>query len=297
MQIKIMKSIQVSIFGMLLACLIPLTVQAEGNTWLVAKDGTGQFDRIADAVMVATDGDTIQIAPGVYEEAIDTGAKELSLIGMDRDHCVLQNDSESYFTPPLNIACGRVENLTIYAYRKKENSTIDVNITPSYLHTGMPGNQKSDFTDYAIHVESPASYGKSLSICHCNLRSDCNHVLGMGVHGNMKVLMEDCILYSGSAGFPIGMHDAEKEGFGTTDVTFKDVMIAAENQCPTMMLLSYHPTINRINLNFQNVQVLFGTSQNISVTNMDGKLGKGWMGTNCFYLAKGSQEGPIYHEQ
>jgi len=272
-----------------------MPVYAEGNILTVSKDGTCQFATITEAVTAAESGDSIYIGPGVYEEAVDTGAKELALVGTDRAACILQNDTESYFTPPLNMACGRVENLTIRANRKRTGSTIDENISPSYLHAGAPGIAKADFTDYAIHVESPASTGHNVTIRHCDLRSDCNHVLGMGLHGNMNVLIEDCTIYSGGAGFLIGMHDAEKCGFGPAAVTFRDLTMAAENACPSMMLMSIHPELSRISMNFQNVHVLVGTDGTVSVTNMNGLPGDGYMGTQAFVLAKGSEEGPVYH--
>ncbi len=285
--------------GFLTTCagflLSVMPVQADGNILTVSKDGTCQFRTISEAVWVAESGDSIYIGPGIYEEAVDTGAKELSLVGTDRASCILQNDTESYFTPPLNMACGRVENLTIRANRKKTGSTIDEMISPSYLHAGAPGLIKADFTDYAIHVESPASYGRSVTIIHCDLRSDCNHVLGMGLHGNMNMTIEDCTIYSGGAGFLIGMHDAEKSGFGPANVTLRDLTMAAENTCPSMMLMSIHPELSRVTMNFQNVHVLVGTDGTVSVTNMNGQPGDGYMGTQSFVLAKDSEEGPIYH--
>lgn len=39
-----------------------------GSTWRVAKDGTGDFEVIQDAVDVASSGDTIEIGPGRYDE-------------------------------------------------------------------------------------------------------------------------------------------------------------------------------------------------------------------------------------
>ncbi len=275
--------------------LAVIPVHAEGNILTVSKDGTCQFSTITEAVLAAESGDSIYIGPGVYEEAVDTGAKDLALVGTDRTKCILQNDTESYFTPPLNMACGRVENLTIRANRKKTGSSINEMISPSYLHAGAAGTVKADFTDYAIHVESPASYGHNVTIRHCDLRSDCNHVLGMGLHGNMNITIEDCTIFSGGAGFLIGMHDAEKCGFGPANVILRDLTMVAENTCPSMMLMSIHPELSRISLNFQNAHVLVGTDGTVSVTNINGQPGDGYMGTQSFVLANGSEEGLIYH--
>lgn len=41
---------------------------AEGRTWIVEKDGSGDFTVIQDAVDAASNGDVIEIGPGRYEE-------------------------------------------------------------------------------------------------------------------------------------------------------------------------------------------------------------------------------------
>ena len=87
------------------------TEEPAPQEWFVAQDGTGQFTTISEAV------DIIWIYPGVYEESVQMSQKQLQLVGIDKNLCILQNCEESYYHPPLEIAAGSVSNLTIYAYR------------------------------------------------------------------------------------------------------------------------------------------------------------------------------------
>lgn len=64
-----------------------------GADWYVAKDGDNSdgltwataYNAIGTAVTASSSGDTIYIGAGDYVERVDTSAKELSIIGIDRD--------------------------------------------------------------------------------------------------------------------------------------------------------------------------------------------------------------------
>jgi hypothetical protein len=62
------------------------TVQATPTQYIVAKNGTGNFTTISEAVNAASSGDTILIYPGTYEEIVDAGEKELNIVGTSRDY-------------------------------------------------------------------------------------------------------------------------------------------------------------------------------------------------------------------
>lgn len=77
-------------------------MDASARTWRVARDGSGDFIIVAEAVDAAASGDTISIAPGLYPETpvreLDAGPFELSarvtqgeltIIGDDRDLVVV----------------------------------------------------------------------------------------------------------------------------------------------------------------------------------------------------------------
>jgi hypothetical protein len=79
--------------ALLVGLLLLLNARVQARTWYVARDGSGDFTVIQDAVNAASSGDTIQIGPGQYTEYqtlvlpprrvyVELGGKgELTLIG------------------------------------------------------------------------------------------------------------------------------------------------------------------------------------------------------------------------
>jgi hypothetical protein len=59
----------------------------------VDDDGTNVFTRIQDAINAASDGDTIEVASGTYDETLDLGGKTLTIIGAGSDSTTI-NASE-----------------------------------------------------------------------------------------------------------------------------------------------------------------------------------------------------------
>lgn len=64
------------------AMLLIITVfeVAEGKTIIVSKDGNGDYEKIQDAIDNATEGDTIRVWEGTYEENVVVN-KTVSLVG------------------------------------------------------------------------------------------------------------------------------------------------------------------------------------------------------------------------
>ena len=89
----------VTVLVLILTWLAPA---GQAATIRVARDGSGDFSVVADAVLAASSGDTISIAPGVYPEVrtFETpgglfeyitlvGQSELTIVGDDRDTVIL----------------------------------------------------------------------------------------------------------------------------------------------------------------------------------------------------------------
>ena len=140
---------------------------------VVAKDGTGEYETVTDAVANAKDFDVIYVKNGVYEnELIKAWNKTVSIIGESRDGVVIKNNTGSYDTPPIEMGTGLLKNLTIYA----ENDG-----------TYNPSNK-----GYAIHSESSVTNYNLFVIDNCTVKSDWRASWGMGMRGGVTYLARNC---------------------------------------------------------------------------------------------------------
>ena len=69
--------------GIVLVFIIALE-ETSGETIIVAKDGSGDYEKIQDAIDAAQGGDTIRVWEGTYEENVVMD-KTLSLVGNGSD--------------------------------------------------------------------------------------------------------------------------------------------------------------------------------------------------------------------
>lgn len=248
--------------------------------WSVAQNGTGQFTTISEAVEQASEGDIIWIYPGIYEESVQMSQKQLQLIGVDKELCILRNCEESYYRPPLEIAAGSVSNLTIYAYRSTDepiggSSTSVKESQPELEEVDVAAVYAgaipiSSFTGYAVHIESDYAYGRSLTFSNCIIQSDCNYAVGAGLRGDYSLRFENCDLIGrGSAG-DIYLHDSMENFLGETQVAFVNTRFVCE-MAPYFLSTYSRNSENRVELTFQNVTVdavAYQDKEIYSVTNL-----------------------------
>lgn len=147
----------------------------------VDANGNGNYTTIADAITGTSDGDTIMVYPGTYEESVHAFDKERHIIGVCRDTCILTNGTGAYATPPLEMSIGSIENMTI--------------IADNYDATGDPTTEHIQ-TDYAIHVEYPHSTAYQMAIRNCTIISKWNAAIGAGVRYNQTLIVENCDIKS-----------------------------------------------------------------------------------------------------
>ena len=148
------------------------------NMIIVSKDGKGDCDTIQKAVEQADDGDIIIVMPGEYEEYVICGSKNVSIIGVDRQKCILYNTTGDYNKCPLYINKGHVKNLTIKLIYDDNNDYSNVN---SY--------------GYAVHIDNYGENGE-LIIEHCDVLSDFNSTFGCGATPNHKLIIRNCNIES-----------------------------------------------------------------------------------------------------
>ena len=108
-----------TVFSLLLLVTTAAAVQAQG-TITVAKDGTGDYTTIQEAIDAAPDGDftTIYVKAGTYAERVVIGSKQrvcpkqLSLIGDGADKTIITSDLGKN---PNNTSIEKTAALAVYA--------------------------------------------------------------------------------------------------------------------------------------------------------------------------------------
>ncbi len=95
-----------------LAFFSSILVSAGGQVFVVDPDGGGDFDTIQEAVYAAWHGDTVLVLPGVYEEDVFYGGREITLTSADPED--------------PNVVASTVINGTIYfGLAETENARLE----------------------------------------------------------------------------------------------------------------------------------------------------------------------------
>lgn len=161
------------------------------NVIRVSKNGNGDYTTINDAIRNAGDIDnptTIFLYPGVYNEVVYLrGKHNISIVGTDRDRCIILNDTGKYCNSPLVIG-GEFElrNLTI-------KMTLDS--VGSYVPTYDSNNVFTTYPGYALHIDCESKDRTKPAtgrISNCTCYSEAFPAVGMGVNQNQTIIFENC---------------------------------------------------------------------------------------------------------
>lgn len=153
--------------------------QKIANTIIVAKTG-GDYTSINAATQAAGAGDTVIVYPGVYTESIHANNKNVNLIGVCRETCIVQMDTAERDNPPGNFSVGYVANLTFLQTAKAPAGGKDI-----YAATrGSCG--------YGIHVDWTESTNNKLLIENCNIISYSDPGIGIGLQPNFTLTLRNC---------------------------------------------------------------------------------------------------------
>lgn len=133
----------------------------EGNVYIVAQDGTGDFLTIQEGVDAVNSGDTLIICPGIYEENVEIMAKTVNLLGVDRDSCILQYDTVNYGKVPLTVAAGQISNITIGGYKNADKGmylSVLAMQEEAFDEDSQELLRQSAYSGYAVHVDQNYLY-------------------------------------------------------------------------------------------------------------------------------------------
>lgn len=142
---------------------------------IVDINGNGDYTSLSEAVRNAIDGDIIFVRKGTYEdEVVRAWGKDITIIGEDVERTIIRNGSNNYSTPPIEMACGSLENITFEAY-----------------DGGVESTHPSGWNCYALHVENNYLYKKSFIVRNCKFYSSKNHAVGIGLRSGV-LRFENC---------------------------------------------------------------------------------------------------------
>ena len=113
---------------------------------------------------------TLVIYPGTYNEHVVLIGRNISLQGINKDTCIIQDDSGNYYNSPLSASGnGNISNLTFISTHNNANYTI-------------PG--------YALHCDYAGA--GTLTFTNCSFTSYQNSAIGIGMHQSQTLVFDNC---------------------------------------------------------------------------------------------------------
>lgn len=133
------------------------------------------FSTLSQAVEQAEDGDVILVFPGLYEESVRAAQKTLSILGLDRETCILRYPNGDYFAPPLEMGSGLLANLTVHATAQEQ---VEGTVAKAY----------------AMHVDFHISRQNRFLVSDVSFLNDDNTVLGIGLRADFTLRFQNCLV-------------------------------------------------------------------------------------------------------
>lgn len=229
---------------------------------VVAKDGSGDFASLTEAVKNAKDFDVIYVKNGVYDnEIVRAWSKTVFIVGESRDGVIIKNNTGEYSTPPIEMGTGMLKNLTVYA----------------------EGNATPTNKGYALHSESSveASACDFFMLENCTLKSDYRQSWGMGMRGDTHYYARNCTFEE------VYFHDCEHAYRATNQsIEFDSCNIIAKASRTALILQDQQMSSANVNLMFNRCLVKSENGANI-------KYGK-WTGSGVEWVSS-LDDFPTWH--
>lgn len=155
----------------------------KSGTIVVSKEN-GDYTTLTEALANANDSIdnpvTIILYPGVYEEHLTILNRYISIIGVNRDTCIIRNDSGKYNNDPIKISGGkwRLENISLISTHSKAGSWV-----PSWNFPDLPS--------YALHIDNGSANGFGV-VNNCFLYCENLNTIGAGTHNGETIRIENC---------------------------------------------------------------------------------------------------------
>ncbi len=254
-----------------------LVQENEENNVIFVEQGR-KYSSVKKAVEQIGNEGIIIIFPGIYKGNVKAWGKNIFFYGTDRDACIMENTSSSYYAPPLEIGAGTVKNLTIRA-------------------VGTPSSDTSKAGAYAVHVEDNSLYNSTLTFENCELYSDFNSAVGMGMRGGCQVKFTNVHM----TGLENGLfcHDGAYVKYaGVQELRLIDCVIEGMKGENAIRFDSQGTTGSQVNLLFINNILVNKKAKNVdNLLHTQNNGGKGteenWQGLKYFYLDPNSERNNV----
>ncbi len=252
------------------------------NTFVVAKNQDTRFASVKSAVAAIKERGTVIVMPGTYYGNVQAWGKQVNIIGVDRENCILENSSSSYSAPPLEIAAGVVKNVTIKARGTNAEGRGAGNTEPGA---------------YGVHVEDNGLCDSLLKFENCYIYSDFNSAVGMGMRGGCRVQFINTHLKGKE--FGLFCHDSASRNYsGVQNLSMINCVVEGMQGSGAVRFDSQGTTGATVNVLFvgtilrnQNVKgVPAKNSKNLLSTRNNGGRGAddNWMGLKNYFLIEDS---------
>ena len=172
--------------------MLPVVPNPIPRQYIISQDGSGDFLTIQEGVNAAVDGDILIIYPGIYNENVEIMNKELTLMGISRDVCILQYDTAFYRKVPLTIAAGTVSNLTIYGMDSGVEQAAPTAEEIEKINQELIGDsweRQKNYSGYAVHIDQNFLFGRQLKFENCRIISENSHCVGAGSRGECQIIL------------------------------------------------------------------------------------------------------------
>ena len=177
--------------------LPPSVLSRKGNNLVVSIRGGGDFRWINDAIdWLRNSGEndvfnpfTFEIIDGEYVESVNMIGLYLSLIGRNRENCIIKTYTNDYYYPPIDMAGNNhLQNLTIIADDDGTTTPVNgVNNMPAY---GIHFDVSSRYENLGWKVQ-----GRSI-VKNCRVIAKHQHAVGQGLWTDTFSIWDDCEFYS-----------------------------------------------------------------------------------------------------
>lgn len=186
-----------------------------GQSSVIQVDKIGDIKSVQNAISSIDDEGTIKVNSGTYLESLDMIGKTVHLVGINKNSTIIRTENSSRETPPLEATSGSVSNMTFYAN------------WPSGMARPSDGR-----TPYGAHIDYDAEARKTLVFEDCDISSDWNAGVGIGMRVGFNLVFRRCRLHSTADGLGgVFFHDSTNDSLrGESWITFEDCEITSDGR-------------------------------------------------------------------